>query len=101
MVQKGQSWRWHKEHSLNYTVVLGFVACRVCSKTLGIGPCERSWGDFKNIKTGKRSHLSGESTEKRAIIYSTALMDMARLERNEREKADVTDHNMFGDHDMK
>jgi hypothetical protein len=28
-------------------------------------------------------------------------MDMARLERNEREKADVTDHNMFGDDDMK
>ena len=68
MVQKGQSWRWHEEHSLNYTVVLGFVACRVCSKTLGIGPCERSWGNVKNIKTEKRSYLSGETTMKQAII---------------------------------
>jgi hypothetical protein len=94
MAQSGHS-------SLNYTVVFGFVACRVCSKTLGIGSCEHSWGDLKIIKTGKRAHLSGESTEKRAIIYTTALMDMARLHCNEMEKADAKNHHIFGDDDMK
>lgn len=101
MTLKGESYRWHEEYSLPYTIVLGFVAARVCSKLLGIGPCERSWGDVKNIKTGKRAHLSGDSTEKRAIVYSTALMDTARLRRKEMEKVDGNKSNMFGDDDMK
>jgi hypothetical protein len=101
MAQSGQSWRWYEEHSLEYTVVFGFVACRVCSKTLGIGPCKRSWGGVKNIKTGKRSHLSGDSTEKRAIIYTTALMDTARLHRNAMEKADAQKYDIFGEDDMR
>ena len=33
----GKSWLWHEKYSLPYTKVLGFVACRVCSKTLGRG----------------------------------------------------------------
>jgi hypothetical protein len=53
MAQKGQSWRWHEEHSLNYTVVFGFVACCVCSKTFGIGPCEHSWGNVKKYQDRK------------------------------------------------
>lgn len=101
MTLKGESYRWHEEYSLPYTIVLGFVAARVCSKLLGIGPCERSWGDVKNIKTGKRAHISGDSTEKRAIVYSTALMDTARLRRKEMEKVDGNKSNMFGDDDMK
>ena len=32
--------------------VLGFVACRVTSKILGIGSTKRSWGDVKTIKPG-------------------------------------------------
>jgi len=52
--------------------VLGFVGCRVTSKLCWIGPAERSWGRVKNIKTGKRSHMSGESTEKRSILYVSA-----------------------------
>ena len=50
----GKSHVWNELYSLPYTGVLGFIACRVCSKPLGIGPCERIWGDVKNIKTGKR-----------------------------------------------
>lgn len=98
---KGKSHEWHETHSLPYTVVLGFVACRVCSKPLGIGPCERSWGGVKDIKTGKRAHLSGEATEKRAILYTTALMNRARIRRLEKERIDEAVSPMFSDDDIK
>jgi len=58
----GNSYLWHEKYSLPYTVVLGFVGCRVTSKLCGIGPAERSWGGVKQIKDGVRSHLAGEST---------------------------------------
>ena len=48
---------WHELYYLAYTGVLGFVACRTTSKTLGIGACERIWGDVNHIKTGKISHM--------------------------------------------
>ena len=54
-----------KKYSELYTRVLGWVACRVTSKLCGIGTCERSFGDVKQIKSGKRSHLRGTSVEKR------------------------------------
>ena len=44
---------WHKKYSLPSKKVLGFVACRVTSKILGIGSVEHSWGDVKKIKSGK------------------------------------------------
>jgi len=69
-VVKGDSYLWHEKYSLRSTKVLGFVACRVTSKLCGIGAAERCWGGVKQIKTGKRSHLSGESTEKRSIIFA-------------------------------
>ncbi len=34
---KGSSHIWHEKYSLQYTKVLGFVACRVTSKRLDIG----------------------------------------------------------------
>ncbi len=43
----GKSYLWHDKYSLPYTVVLGFVGCRVTSKLCGIGPAERSWGGVK------------------------------------------------------
>ena len=49
---------WNKLYYLPYTGVLGFIACRVCSKPLVIGTCERIWGDVRNIKTGKRSLMA-------------------------------------------
>ena len=69
--------------------MLGFVACRVTSKLCGIGPAERSWGGVKQIKTGQRSHLSGESTEKRSIIYILSKVEQARIYRNKMEKIDA------------
>ena len=52
-ISDGNSHIWHQNYSLPSTKVLGFVACRVTSKTLGIGSAERSWGDGKKIKSGK------------------------------------------------
>ena len=72
-VTQGNSFLWHEKYSLPYTIVLGFVGCHVTSKLCGIGPAERSWGRVKNIKTGKRSHMSGESTEKREEEYFVCL----------------------------
>ena len=71
------------------------------SKLCGIGPAERSWGAVKQIKTGQRSHLSGESTEKRSIIYVSSKIEQARIHREKMEKIDATGKDaMFGDEDL-
>ncbi len=68
-VTKGCSYLWHEKYSIPYTSVLGFVACRVTSKLCGICPAERSWGGVKQVKDGKRFHLSGELTKNRSILF--------------------------------
>ena len=68
----GNSHLWHELYLLPYTSVLGFVACRVTSKRLGVGSAERSWADVKQIKDGKRSNLGRMSLEKRAILFTSA-----------------------------
>ena len=70
----GNSYLWHEKYSLPYTTVLGYVACRVTSKLCGIGPAERSWGGVKQVKDSKRSYLSGESTEKRSILFVLSIL---------------------------
>lgn len=67
-------------YSIQYTTVLGYVACGVTSKLCGIGPAERSWGGMKQVKDGKRSHLSGESTKKQSIIFVSSKIAQARIE---------------------
>lgn len=99
---QGRSHLWHRKYSLPHTNVLGFVACRVTSKTLGIGPCERVWGDLKTIKDGKRKHLGGASTEKRTVLYSSAKINQARIKRDIMSKLDAEGPNaLFCDDDMK
>ena len=89
-------------HSLHHTMVFGFVACRLLSKVLGIGAAERSWGDVKHIKLGKRSHLGVESTEKRAVLYTTARINESRIKQEAMKKNDAPWENaMFGDDDIK
>ena len=39
---QGRSYTSHQKYSLPYTEVLGFVACCVCSKVLGIGMAVRA-----------------------------------------------------------
>jgi hypothetical protein len=81
--------------------VFGFVACHVTSKLCGIGPAERLWGGVKNIKTGKRSHMSGESTEKRSILYVSAKIQQSRIMCDWLEKLGAMGNNaMLGDDDI-
>lgn len=99
---QGKSYLWHEKYSLPYTSVLGFVACRVTSKTLGIGPCERNWAAVKNIKTGKRVHLGGDSLEKRAVLYASALIHDARIKQKSNENIEASGPNaLFCDDDLK
>ncbi len=95
----GNSHVWHETYSVPHTRVLGFVACRVCSKRLGIGAAERSWSDVKSIKCNKRSNLGGESLEKRAILYTTARLNEAKISRD--VMGTVVSSEGFGDDDLK
>ena len=101
-VAKGNSYLWHEKYSIRQTKVLGFVACRVTSKLCGIGAAERSWGGVKQIKDGKRSHLSGESTKKRSIIFVTAKITQSRIKCDRLDGLDATGNNkdMFTDDDI-
>ena len=56
---------------LPYTKLLGFVACRVTSKSIGIGSTGRSLGDVKTMKYGKRSDISSDVQEKQIIVYKS------------------------------
>ncbi len=72
---------WHKKETLRFTNIFGRFACRVCSKILGIGSAERSWGDVKHLKVNKRSHLSGERVKKQATIFGTSCIELAKFQR--------------------
>ena len=64
LLDTGKVHEWHDIYSVPTTKVLGWVACRVTSKILGIGSAERAWGAVKQLKSGKRGHLSGSNTKK-------------------------------------
>ncbi len=49
------------------------------SKRLGIGAGERSQSNMKIIKDGKRSNLSGDFHEKRAVLYTSARLEEERV----------------------
>eukprot|EP00957_Ditylum_brightwellii_P061164 4641045-Ditylum_brightwellii.AAC.1 len=51
----------------------------VTSKTLGIGAAERSWGDVKCIKTGKRLHINDELLKKQSVIFRATSMEKSRI----------------------
>jgi hypothetical protein len=56
------------------------------------------WAAVKTIKNLKKSHLGGESTEKRSVIYITAKQKEARLNLAQNEKLDAKGPNaMFCD----
>ena len=77
---------WHQKYLLPFTKVLGFVACRVTSKVLGIGAAEHSWGDIKTIKSGKRSAISSGVSEKQSIVYTSTCIESARIEQYQSDK---------------
>jgi hypothetical protein len=55
----------------------------------------------KNIKTGKRVNLGGESVEKHVVLYASALIN-ARIKRTENENLESSRPNaLFCDNDLK
>jgi hypothetical protein len=86
-LRAGRSFEWHKLNSIPYTGVLGRLACRVCSKILGIGAAERAWGDVKHLKDGQRAHLQVNSLRKQTTLFGAACMDKARMIREHRDPA--------------
>ena len=100
-IVNGNSYLWHEKYSMRTTKVLGFVAGRVTSKVCGIGAAERSWGAVKQIKNGKRSHLSGKSTEKRSILFVSGKVSQSRMKSDRLDSLDVRGDNVsFGDDDI-
>ena len=66
---------WHQKYSLTFTKVLGFVACRVTSKVLGIGAAEISWGDVNTINTGKYMILAVMYQRKRVLFIHLPVLN--------------------------
>jgi hypothetical protein len=96
-IQKGDSHLWHKKNSLHYTSVLGKLACLVCSKVLGIGSAERSWGDVKHLKSDKRSKMSGEATKMQSTIFGASCAERARLKQDTKEFGNALNPNWEDD----
>ena len=67
-------------NSRPYVFELGYVACIVTSKYLGIGQAERCWGDVKDIKSLKRGALSSTSIEQQAVIYGKSCIERSCAE---------------------
>lgn len=68
----GQSHLWHNEHTVRFNYMsLGFTACRVASKILGIGAAERSWGDVKRIIGDRRLSLGSQKVHRQSVIYTS------------------------------
>ena len=65
---------------------LVFVACRFTSNVLGIGAAEHSWGDVKTIKSRKRSAISSDVSEKQIIVYTSACIESAIIEKYHSDK---------------
>jgi hypothetical protein len=80
-ITNGHSHIWHKKNSLPYTTILGKLACRVCSKIVGMGSAERAWGDVKHLKTDKRCSLRIEALKKQSTIFGASCMEAARIDR--------------------
>jgi hypothetical protein len=71
--------QWHKINSISRDAkVFGQVACRVCSKPLGCGSAKRTWGTFKHLKNGKRSHLGADRAVRQATVYGAACIEKGR-----------------------
>ena len=81
-ITDGNSHLCYQKYSLPSTKVPGFVACRVTSKILGIGSAERSWGDVKTIKSGERSALGSDISDKQSIVYTSACIEESRIGRS-------------------
>jgi len=78
----GESHMWHYTYPSSYYKELSYVACRVTSKLLGIGSCERQWGDVKHTESNKRTSLLSSRLEKQSILYGAHCLEMAKVKKN-------------------
>ena len=78
-ISDGNSHLWNQKYSLPFTKVLGFVACRVTSKFLGIGAEERSWGEVKTIKSGKDLILAVMYQGNRVLFIHPPVLNQLEL----------------------
>ena len=79
LLDEGKAHVWHDTYSSLNTDVLGWLACRVTSKILGIGNNERAWGAVKQLMQGKRGAISGSRIKKQATIYAKSCIDEAMI----------------------
>jgi hypothetical protein len=77
---------WHKMYTVPEYSVFRHVACRVTSKPLGCGGAERTWGAFKHLKNGKRSHMSAERSERQTTVYAASCIEKGRALRAHEER---------------
>ena len=63
---------WNQKYYLPCTKVIGFVACMVTYKIVGIGASECAWVDVKTIKSGQRSAIRRNLSEKHSNVYISA-----------------------------
>ena len=82
----GNSTKWHSKYPRHYTKAFGYVACCTTLKVTGIGAAEHGWSDCKEIKTGKRSHISTSNLMKQATLYTTSSLHQAQIEQKEYKK---------------
>ena len=75
----GKTHLWHYTYSRQHCWELSHVACRITSKVLGSGMCERQWGDVKTLLSGKHMGLSSEKLEKQSILYGNACMERSKV----------------------
>ena len=80
-IRDGNSHLWYYKYSLPSTKVLGFVACRVTSKTIGVVFIELSWVNVKTINSGKISALGSGISEKQSIVYKSTCIEEAIIGR--------------------
>jgi hypothetical protein len=99
-IKQGNCHLWHKLYSVPFTKVFGKVACRVCSKPLGCGLAERNWGALKHLKTGKRSHLSGDKAQKQATVFGAACMERSKIMQAAEESNGVVQECRWTDADI-
>ena len=82
--------------SIRYLSPLSWALLLAMSpKLLGVGVCERNWGDVNQIKSGNRSGFGGETTEKKAILLTNVHLQDARIHQNEMEKLEAGTESMI------
>lgn len=76
---KGESHLFHGQLTIEKAPELAYVACKVTSKLLGIGNCERQWDQTKFCCNGKRALISSDRLKKQATMYGSHCLSNGKL----------------------